>query len=504
MKNPELKQSIALILILSMFTGFAYSTVVGPNGVSDLLQVYATALDIGSIFINDYDYTDNLVNGGVNDSVVSVDLVNSSVVYTDTLYIGEQHIDDYISDAFFSPDIPTPVVEKGATLPLNTTSRKGQLFYLTTTHKMYYFNSTHWVGVGGVVADVPGGGQTVNATGRVTVVGEQIYDANGDPLYLAGAVFTTHWNIASSTPDGLGTRIEMFNLSKSSGANFIVFGLNSELWYSATYRSNIDTFVTWAVENDLFFVFKIQALGNPTAQLFSGPGSNYKIALPANVAVKNRAIGMWEDLVTSYASTTGFVGLSLLNEPYSGNNYDYWDIVDQYYYDSIDAVTAIDPACIFFVMEPRGWGSDTVHWQTRGYVDRPNVVYEYHLYYDNWWDRPGTWGELFYEGNEVGGQTKLEQHYQTYVLPAQDDGYPIYCGEFGPVADSEDAGTPINNWETMTIAFMDTMYSLDIHYTQWHHNANNQNYALEDSTGRVLSEKGEVWRDNLPAGLITP
>ncbi|GAH11475.1 unnamed protein product, partial [marine sediment metagenome] len=108
----------------------------------------------------------------------------------------------------------------------------------------------------------------------------------------------------------------------------------------------------------------------------------------------------------------------------------------------------IDPNGIFFVMEPWKWGSSLAHWETSpgGYLPRPNVVYEFHIYYEHWATRSGTgpteWAVAYNSGQNALGDTKMRNWHNTYVTMVQDAGYPVFNGEFG-LTDGSSSKAPL-------------------------------------------------------------
>lgn len=346
---------------------------------------------------------------------------------------------------------------------------------------------------------------------RVSVSGNRLYTPDGDELLLAGAVFTAHWSIPSTQPEGnRHNREAMFQNMDQSGANFVVITVNPELWSNTLfdnekYKSNIDTFIQWAVKHNLFFQLRIQCVGNERS--FSGPGSNYKITLPQYSDYKERAIQMLVEIAQLYKSNPNFVGLSLLNEPYSGKDYSNWDSVISYYYEAIDSIRAADPDCIIWVMEPYQWGSSLSHWVDQGFLQRDNVVYEYHIYYHHWTDR--GWGEYYAEGDFTQGYAEFLNWHNDNVLVAKNLGYPVFAGEFGIYGTDgdypTDGRTPDPYYREAHEAQMKIMNDYGIHYTQWvMYGLSSSNWGMASYDGYTLSERGSIWADNLPTNLKKP
>jgi hypothetical protein len=357
--------------------------------------------------------------------------------------------------------------------------------------------------------------------GQVYVVGNQLYDADGNPLHLAGAVKAAlAASVSAAQPGNRHGKEIMFQKLSDAGGNFVVFAMNSELWTHQEYRSYIDTYVQWCRKHRLYYQFKVQAIGEynggtyPTK--FSRAGSNWMVTLPENAHYKTRLINMWTDLVTLYGDDPNFVGLSLLNEPWGNMDesriYEKWKPVRDYYLEAIDAVTAIDPNCIFFVMEPWSWGSSGAHWNDpanpyRGYLERPNVVYEFHVYYHHWDDR--GWGLQYSSGNFAQGDVLMRQWHEERVGVVQDDGYPVFNGEFGPYGAYPDVQidgrTPVTNYQRAHQGQIQDMNALGIHYSQYCLYAlSEQQYGMINEDGTDWSGKGQVLVNNLPPGLPRP
>lgn len=361
------------------------------------------------------------------------------------------------------------------------------------------------------------------STGRISISGNQMLDTDGNPLLLVGAVHGLQHDVASSLPNHRNTREEIYENVADAGANFIVLAMNSELWSNdprqREYRDAIDTYIQWCHKYGLFYQLKLHSVGSgPSGSKFSTAGSNYRITLPSGTAYKNRAIQMLEDLARLYGDDPYFAGFSLLNEPYNGQSYQYWEEVITYYEEAIDAVVKIDPDCIFYVMEPWMWGSSLAHWNSpnnpyRGYINRPNVVYEFHVYYHHWLDarneQGGAWGYNYARGNFAAGDTQMRAWHNARVTHVQDDGYPVFNGEYGIYGSASTVGsdgkTPDPNYARAHAGQMQDMNALGIHHSCFFMYPSGSNpWCMASSDGYGLSERGEIWAANVPNNLIRP
>lgn len=360
----------------------------------------------------------------------------------------------------------------------------------------------------------------------VKVIGNQLYDNLNRELHLAGAGKGGMLaNVSGSNPNSKHNRKEMFQkFGERDGGNFLVFAMNPQLWFSnptesAKYRANVQTYVDYCHEYGIYFQLKLQRFGqyadydgdpNPP---YSTASSNWKITDPnaagnTNGRYKARAIEFWKDLATLYGDDPNLAGYSLLCEPWGNNNegqkYEKWGVVRDYYLDCIDAVTPIDPDAVFYVMEPWHWGYELINWANSpgGYLPRPNVVYEFHVYYDHWVTR--DWGLEYAEGRFVSGDTKMRQWHNTHVVPVQNAGYPVFNGEFGTMSGSDGSRAP--NFARALQGQIQDMNALGIHYSQMMMiatHADNNLYMMNDD-GTEWNAGGMTLINNLPDDLLRP
>jgi hypothetical protein len=354
-------------------------------------------------------------------------------------------------------------------------------------------------------------------TGQVYIDRSQIYTTQRQPLYLAGGVWVGHWSVGQSTPNGLGKKVLMQRVS-DAGANLIVFPINLELWQHQEYRQNFDTFIQWAKEYHLYYILKLQRADGSAGDggiFFSGPGSNYKIA--EDSTRKQMAINMFKDWATLYGDDPNFIGMTLLNEPYSGYEYSHWKSVKDYYVEAIDAVTPIDSDCIFYVMEPWDYGMHNFHWNDpsnpyRGYLPRENVVYEYHDYYHQGigWH---PWNNEYVAWDNNGGYDALTQYHTQDVMSPAADGHPVYCGEFGIYSTDESnslwpsSPDPDTNYVAAHIGQTNNMIENGIHYAQFYFHpikSSNVYWGMTSPDGTQLNEAGQLWASLLPSELEKP
>jgi hypothetical protein len=251
-----------------------------------------------------------------------------------------------------------------------------------------------------------------------------------------GANFYISWSEDSSVPDSnrFATLIG-FNVSAEAGCNIVMFGLNPDFWKIPRYQQSLNTFVKRTEALGMGYTFKIQEWGD-ASQRFSTPGSNYKIVEDPDK--RTAALDFWKDIARIYGGRPQFLGISPLNEPYYGSNYAKWDTVIQYYYDVIDTFRSVPGAeyTWVYVQAPYHWAGELTPWLVQGVIDRPNVGYEYHKFFETWhWDP--EYSDTYLKGDYVDGRNLMEDWHRINIEPFL-DAYPdllVFAGEFGPLTD---------------------------------------------------------------------
>ena len=377
----------------------------------------------------------------------------------------------------------------------------------------------------------------LNDSYKVRVVGNQLIDQNNNSLHLVGSVISLEYDVSESL---LFTNVNehMFKTINESGANYVTIGVNSELWSNnarqSEYRDRVNEIIGWCRKYELYYQLKLQSVGSgslrgtyPNGQ-YCRAGNNWQLTDPNYVKVgadgkhypstpfRERAFSMWIDLAKLYGNDPNLLGYSLLNEPYSEDDWSKWENVIKYYEDCIRQITQVDPYGIFFVMAPKDYGVDLIDWISdsnpyKGYLNNTNVVYEYHNYYKNYATWVGAWGYQFYMGNETQGQIDAYNWHITKIMPVYNDDHPVFCGEFGisgvnSLALEEPRNMIVNNYEAGNNAQIQIMNELGIHWTMFYMRATRDGNAwgMTNIDGIGLSERGEIWANNIPEGLHRP
>ena len=96
-------------------------------------------------------------------------------------------------------------------------------------------------------------------------------------------------------------------------------------------------------------------------------------------------------------------------------------------------------------------------------------------------------------------------------MPIYNAGHPVFCGEFGisgvdSLASAEPNNRIVNNYEAGNSGQMQDMNELGIHWTMFYMRAtrNGNAWGMANSNGVGLSERGEIWANNIPENLIKP
>jgi hypothetical protein len=242
------------------------------------------------------------------------------------------------------------------------------------------------------------------------------------------------WSEPSSVPDSNRfATLAGFNVSAEAGCNVVMFGLNPEFWQYPRYRQSLITFVERCETLDMGYIFKVQEWGDALDR-FSTPGSNYKIV--EDPVKRATALDFWSDIATIYGGRPLFLGISPLNEPYWGSNYAKWDTVIQYYYDVIDTFRTVPGAeyTWVYVQAPYHWAGELTPWIEKGVINRPNVGYEYHKFFETWHWEP-YYSDTYLIGDNVEGRSLMEDWHSVNIEPFLDT-YPdllVFAGEFGPL-----------------------------------------------------------------------
>lgn len=361
----------------------------------------------------------------------------------------------------------------------------------------------------GASIDRPEFGRSIDIKRRPYVARHVLMSGLGMPLYLIGTSFGPTWNITSGTPGGNQAKEEQIARVSRDGCNLIHMQINLKLWSdntydNAQYKSNVEAWVDWFVDYDMYFIVKLQNCKFEASDVYSASGSNYKIA--ENEPWRTRAIDMFKDMATLWKNLPNFLGISPLCEPYSGTDYDHWDNIRDFYLDCIDDVRKIDPNCLFFIQSGRKWGSaeSTANWKSRGYITRSSVVYEYHSYYDTVHVN-SEWGVYYRDGDRFAGRQALSDFLNKYLMPIIHDGHPILLGEFGIRLD--DTGNPdANLWREAYADQVDANEAREFHYAHW------RNYIRRNTSHRwgmfdtdlSFNPNGVAWQEEVVGGMGKP
>jgi len=331
---------------------------------------------------------------------------------------------------------------------------------------------------------------------------------NGEPLYLAGAIFGPTWDLPTTQPEGPQAKEQMLIVMNNSGSNFVIFNINLRMWnntnYSVEYQSDVQTYADWAINRTLFFGVKL-FVDRYASDKYCGPGTNWRIA--ENEPYRSAAISMFVDMAELWNTTPNFIGISILTEPYSGQDQSHWNAVNTFYEDVIDAVRVIDPACLFFIQPPRQWGGGDallVYHTLDDYIDRTGIIYEYHAYYDIV-HKVGAWGQFYAIGNLVAAKAAYIDWLDDRVMVVKGDGYPVYCGEFGNTHDRTTGVPNAPYWEEAFSDQMEVMEDKGIHYaTHRMYRRNPDHVYAMFYNNMTLTLAGDAWVANMPTGLTKP
>lgn len=156
------KATGAVLVFLLTMIGLVYATTITTTTISDATWINGTALHVDEIWIDGTNYTKHVITAGVNDSFITPSRINTTEFRGNQVYVNNTPLYDYIADRFFAPWIETPVIDTGFTFPEEPI--EAQLFFRTSDYVLYYFNSSHWVGMGLETAEEPPGGAGGNGT----------------------------------------------------------------------------------------------------------------------------------------------------------------------------------------------------------------------------------------------------------------------------------------------------------------------------------------------------
>ena len=239
--------------------------------------------------------------------------------------------------------------------------------------------------------------------GRLSTIQSSITH-RGMNVLLQGGSIACDWSAASSAPDSnRNRRRELGGLVNATGANLIVLCCSPKLWADTSisevertaYKEAIDGYFEWALTDDYWIILKFHLYGKEGSD-YSGPGSNYKCA--ENEPYRTFCTTFFEEAAARYYDHNCFGGLSLMNEPYSGSDWDHWDNVIDWYVDTIDAVQATCPDVAFYCQPVRNWGGNLESFLPTDHpycpdskpaltydedIPRSHTVYELHQYYYN-------------------------------------------------------------------------------------------------------------------------
>ena len=342
-----------------------------------------------------------------------------------------------------------------------------------------------------------------------------IKDEMGQVVHLVGTNTVPYWDVQSSLPGTMNNKEGMYDLIKSSGANFVRIGINDQLYSDERYVDALDTYVEWCRQRDLYLIFEIHRSGT------YGDGRLWEKTLDSDWVSNTK--DFWASLADRYKDVPNVVGYGLLNEPCSwGGDNLVWNSVMDYYHQSIDAIRNVSSDSIIFVQSPFLYSKYLTDFVNRGFINRSGIVYEFHIYYHfNCVGGQGDWFGAYREAQTqeelANAKVLLEDWYDRFYIVISELGYPIFCGEFGVWATEleEVHGKygPDPNWEQQILDQYEIMNENKIHWTQWRAYDDTmwsgelggipkEPFDLLTNESTALNRKGVIWSENIPSNLV--
>ena len=215
----------------------------------------------------------------------------------------------------------------------------------------------------------------------VSLNGNQLLDAQGQPLYLQGVAFGNEiWNNSSSAPVNHHSEIDYQRVS-AMGMNAIRFYLNYKLFESDTtpynYRQEgwdwLDKNIAWAKKYGVYLVLNMHApQGGYQSQ---GKGD----ALWDDVANQNRLIALWKAIAERYREEGQIVGFGPVNEPVPSQSMAQWSALAQKLIDGIQSVNRYHMLFIEKAIFVQGNYKPDSNYNFP-VVTGENIIYEFHGY----------------------------------------------------------------------------------------------------------------------------
>ncbi len=215
----------------------------------------------------------------------------------------------------------------------------------------------------------------------VSLNGNQLLNAQGNPLYLQGVAFGNEvWNNSSSAPTNHHSEIDYDRVSKM-GMNAVRFYLNYRLFEDDAnpyeYRQQgwdwLDKNIAWAKKYGVYLILNMHA---PQGGYQSQGNGDALWDISEN---QNRLIELWKAIAERYKEEGQIIGFGPVNEPVPSQSMSQWSSLAQRL---INEIQAVNPHHLLFIekaiyVKGNFQPDENLNFPV---VEGKNIVYEFHGY----------------------------------------------------------------------------------------------------------------------------